>query len=91
MEKLYLYSKKIEGKPYKTNFIELIKTLTNSNTSENFSSIFCSELISSSYKIIELFPKEVCSNNFLPKDFVEDEKNSSYNNKIKNNFKEKIQ
>lgn len=38
MEKLYLYSKKIEGKPYKTNFIELIKTLTNSNTSENFSS-----------------------------------------------------
>jgi uncharacterized protein YycO len=71
IDSLYQFSQEVLGRPYKhvSNLNEFVKALNYSNQVENLESIFCSELVAAAFKRMKLLPNDVCSNNFLPRDF----------------------
>ena len=73
IDSLYNFSQEVLGRPYKyaSNINEFVKALNYSNQVENLESIFCSELVAAALKRMNLMPSDVCSNNYLPRDFDE--------------------
>ena len=59
-----------EGKQYEDNFVSLIKSRFKSNTEEDTSSFFCSELVAACLKAVGVFSQEIISSNYTPKDFT---------------------
>lgn len=64
------FIREVDGRPYKQNWLDLVRAWQGSHTSEDLSSIFCSELIAAAFKRMGLFSNEISSNNFLPVDFA---------------------
>ncbi|PRP82733.1 hypothetical protein PROFUN_09818 [Planoprotostelium fungivorum] len=60
------------GRPYKVSG-ELLRALFNGNLCDNHDSFFCSELVAAAYKSMGVMRDDVCSGNFLPKDFAKDD------------------
>ena len=79
MYKLLLqFRKEVQGRPYETSKIELILSAIDfkeeylsflSNTKEDLSSLFCSELVAEAYKRMGLLVTDKLSNEFTPDDF----------------------
>jgi hypothetical protein len=60
-------------KPYEQNIVELFKSGYDGpfgKNKENFSSIFCSELVAAFYKRVGLLPADVAANEYTPADFA---------------------
>jgi hypothetical protein len=64
------FIKEVDGRPYKQNWMDLVRAWQGSNTSEDLSSIFCSELVAASYQRMGLLSTEISSNNYVPVDFA---------------------
>lgn len=67
---LATFIKEVDGRPYKKNWMDLVRAWQGSHTSEDLSSIFCSELVAAAYKRMGLLSNDIPSNNFLPVDFA---------------------
>lgn len=67
---LETFIKEVDGRPYKKNWMDLVRAWQGSHTSEDLSSIFCSELVAAAYKRMGLLSNDIPSNNFLPVDFA---------------------
>lgn len=67
---LEAFIKEVDGRPYKKNWMDLVRAWQGSHTSEDLSSIFCSELVAAAYKRMGLLSNDIPSNNFLPVDFA---------------------
>ena len=72
------FRKEIQGRPYEKNKLELILSAIDfhedylsflSNTEEDLSSLFCSELVAEAYKRMGLIETAKNSNEFTPDDF----------------------
>jgi len=89
---LKAFIKEVDGRPYKKNWMDLVRAWQGSHTSEDLSSIFCSELIAAAYKRMELLSDEIPSNNFLPVDFAltTTTQNNQTNNSANTNLKVKL-
>lgn len=70
MEDLYQFVDEVIGRPYKQDWIQLVRASYNANEEDDLSSLFCSQLIAAAYQRFGLISKEVCSNNFVPSDFA---------------------
>lgn len=70
MEKLYEFVEEVSGRPYKQDWIQLVRASYNANEEDDLSSMFCSQLIAAAYQRLGLISNEVCSNNFVPSDFA---------------------
>ena len=70
MENLYEFVDEVIGRPYKQDWIQLVRASYNANEEDDLSSLFCSQLIAAAYQRLGLISKEVCSNNFVPSDFA---------------------
>jgi len=64
------FIKEVDGRPYKQNWMDLVRAWQGSNTAEDLSSIFCSELVAAAYQRMGLMSAEVPSNNYVPADFA---------------------
>ncbi|KAL1503965.1 hypothetical protein AB1Y20_010382 [Prymnesium parvum] len=71
-EELKAYQGEIIGHSYKKNPLQYIRPLLHIPQKEDFSSVFCSELIAGAYKRMGLLPEERSANDYLPKDFSTD-------------------
>jgi len=74
LRKLMELRKELKGKRYERNKIELFKSAYDGpfgQNSEDFSSIFCSELIAEAYQQLGLLTEEKPSNEYTPADFAE--------------------
>ena len=77
-KELLRFRKEIQGTPYEKNDLELIRSGLPfaegalsflQNTTEDLSSLFCSELVAEAYKRMGLLKTERLSNDFTPDDF----------------------
>jgi hypothetical protein len=64
------FIEEVDGRPYKQNWMDLMKAWKGTHTSEDLSSIFCSELMAAAYKRMGLLDNSIPSNNYLPADFA---------------------
>ena len=70
MDKLYEFVDEVIGRPYKQDWIQLVRASYNANEEDDLSSLFCSQLVAAAYQRFGLISQEVCSNNFVPSDFA---------------------
>ena len=66
------FRKKVKGKAYEENLIELIRSAYDGpwgNNQEELSSLFCSELVAETYQRLGLLGEEKPSNEYTPADF----------------------
>lgn len=72
METLRAFRQEVKGRPYEKSKLQLLKSayegILGSNE-EDLSSLFCSELLAEVYQRWELFPEEIPSNEYTPKDW----------------------
>eukprot|EP01121_Diplochlamys_sp_Union-15-3_P012731 TRINITY_DN3858_c0_g1_i4.p1 TRINITY_DN3858_c0_g1~~TRINITY_DN3858_c0_g1_i4.p1 ORF type:complete len:402 (+),score=57.29 TRINITY_DN3858_c0_g1_i4:62-1207(+) len=64
------WMEKIAGTLYEVSKSELVRSVTKSNKIDNLATVFCSELITASYKVMGLLPEQLVSSNMLPKDYA---------------------
>jgi len=69
MKGLKYFVKEVEGRPYKQNWMDLVRAWQGACTYEDLSSIFCSELVAAALKR-KLLGLEIPSGNYLPVDFA---------------------
>lgn len=69
------YIKPLIGVPYEKNIQELINALSRENTSENPTSLFCSELVAKTLIDNGYISSPRLANNYMPKDFSQRENN----------------
>lgn len=73
--RLLRFRKRVSGRPYEKNYIQLIKAAYDGPFGENkedLSSLFCSELVAEAYQQMGLLadgPKDLPSNEYTPRDF----------------------
>jgi len=72
LEKLHSFVDEVTGRPYKQDWIQLVRAAYNANESDDLSSLFCSQLIAAAYQRVGILSSDVHSNNFLPSDFAGD-------------------
>lgn len=78
LEGLMRFRKKVRGRPYEEDMVELIKAAYDGPFGQNvedFSSIFCSELIAETYQKMGLLSGKIPANEYTPGDFASDAKN----------------
>lgn len=67
------FRKKVSGRSYEKSKLELLKSaidfLCFFKNKKNLKSIFCSELIAESYKVMKLLDQKISSNEYIPRDF----------------------
>lgn len=71
LQKLEEFIKRVEGKAYGLSMKKLLPYFTKSNPGDE-SDFFCSELVASAYKALEILPLTIASNTLLPGNFSED-------------------
>jgi len=71
-ETLYDFVDEVIGRPYKHDWIQIVRSAYNANEEDDLSSLFCSQLIAAAYQRLGLISKDVLSNNFVPSDFATD-------------------
>lgn len=78
-QQLLHFRKEVQGRPYETSKMELVLSAIDfkeeyltflSNTKEDLSSLFCSELVAEAYKRMGLLVTDKLSNEFTPDDFT---------------------
>jgi len=72
MEGLFDFVDEVVGRPYKQDWIQLVRAAYNANESDDLSSIFCSQLIAAAYQRLGMIDPDLPSNNFVPSDFAGD-------------------
>eukprot|EP00966_Prymnesium_polylepis_P263085 6076506-Prymnesium_polylepis.1 len=68
-QELLAYQAEIIGHGYKKNPLQYIRPMLNIPQDEDWSTVFCSELIAGAYKRMGLLPPWRSANDYLPKDF----------------------
>jgi hypothetical protein len=71
------FRRKISGRPYEKNRLELIKSAYDGwlgQNKEDLSSLFCSEMVAEAYQRMGLLPETISSNEYTPKDFSDERK-----------------
>ena len=71
-KQLFDFVDEVIGRPYKQDWIQLIRATYNANEEDDLSSLFCSQLIAAAYQSLDLLSKGVHTNNFVPSDFAND-------------------
>jgi hypothetical protein len=51
--------------------MELVSAVFKTAVKDDFTSIFCSELVASGFKVLDLLPASIAASNYLPRDFSE--------------------
>ena len=77
LEDLMRFRKEVRGRPYEKSMVELLKSAYDGPFGQNvedFSSIFCSELIAETYQQMGLLPGTKSANEYTPGDFASDAK-----------------
>lgn len=72
MTALSAFVKEVNGRPYKTSPLQLVRAWAQANETEDMSSLFCSQLIAAAYRSMGLLRSDVIADNFLPVDFAGD-------------------
>jgi len=60
----------MKGLKYEVNKAQLLSSVTKANRTEDLSSVFCSELVAASLKVMNVLTQEVNSSNCTPADFT---------------------
>jgi len=66
----------VRGRPYKQDYMQLVRAAYGNNKKDDISSFFCSQLIAAAYQRMGLLGEEKPSNDFLPSDFASVSKGS---------------
>jgi hypothetical protein len=73
VEKCYTFLHDVRGRPFKkiTQMGEMVKAAygDHSDSKDNKTSLFCSQLAAAMYQAVDLIPADVASNEFTPKDW----------------------
>lgn len=67
---LFDFVDEVNGRPYKNDWIQLVRAAYNANEEDDLTSLFCSQLIAAAYQRLGMISMDVRSNNFLPSDFA---------------------
>jgi PH domain/C2 domain/PX domain/Permuted papain-like amidase enzyme, YaeF/YiiX, C92 family len=60
----------MRGRPYKTDYWQILRAASASNKSDDLSSMFCSQLVAAAYQRMGLLDETHLTNNFVPGDFA---------------------
>eukprot|EP00008_Paramoeba_atlantica_P010910 CAMPEP_0201484758 /NCGR_PEP_ID=MMETSP0151_2-20130828/8907_1 /ASSEMBLY_ACC=CAM_ASM_000257 /TAXON_ID=200890 /ORGANISM="Paramoeba atlantica, Strain 621/1 / CCAP 1560/9" /LENGTH=244 /DNA_ID=CAMNT_0047868565 /DNA_START=450 /DNA_END=1184 /DNA_ORIENTATION=- len=71
LEALYTFAEEARGKPYKRDYMQIVRSLFRTNQVDDKSSFFCSQLIAAAYQKMGILKDEIPSNNYLPCHFEE--------------------
>ena len=72
MQRLEIFIKEVIGKKYKLSASKIFNTKRSSSNNEGEEqSFFCSELIASAYKSLDLLPSEIAASQYWPGTFAE--------------------
>ena len=74
MAALSAFVKEVNGRPYKTSPLQLVRAWAQTTETEDMSSLFCSQLIAAAYRSMGLLRSDVIADNFMPADFAGDVK-----------------
>jgi len=80
IDELYAFREEMKGRPYEENDIELLKAAYDGPggmNQEDFSSLFCTELIAEAYQRMGLLGAEKPANEYTPHDFCSDQQDES--------------
>mmetsp|Transcript_26466 Transcript_26466/g.41200 ORF Transcript_26466/g.41200 Transcript_26466/m.41200 type:complete len:354 (-) Transcript_26466:61-1122(-) len=71
IDSLSQFMEETRGRPYKTDYFQLFRSLFQSNEEDDTTSLFCSQLIVAAYQQMGIVKNETLSNNFLPSHFAD--------------------
>jgi hypothetical protein len=69
LEALAEFVAEVRGRPYKQDYMQLVRAAYGNNKKDDTSSFFCSQLIAAAYQRMGLLSDEKLSNDYLPSDF----------------------
>ncbi|KAL6059980.1 Centromere protein B [Balamuthia mandrillaris] len=70
LEVMYDFVEEVVGKPYNSNFVQLVKAKFGGNSNDaDVSKFFCSQLVAACYQRMGLLSTDIAATNFLPAHF----------------------